>query len=137
MRGIGLFFLLCGSLWAEMFLLDNGVKHPLPLLEGPRFNVSALEGFAHITRTRPTLTLLFEGEAYNHRHLNVRLATLEERPDYTVLTEYSEPLTPGRHRITFAGHTFTEALMLQVYYCGEWYGAVLEPMEKGGAEQPE
>ena len=130
MRSLWLSLLLSVTLWGDIFLLDGETKLKLLPLQSPKFDENILAALPHIKRQDPTLTLLFEGEGYNHRHLNARTATLEKHPVYTVLTEYSEQIAPDRHRITFAGYTFTKALMLQVYYCGEWHAAVLDALEE-------
>lgn len=130
MKSVWLIFLFSAMLWGDIYLIDDDIKVKLAPLQSPKFDEQTVATLPHIKREHATLTLLFEGEAYNHRHLNVRTATLEEHPVYSVLTEYSEQLAPTRHRITFADYTFYEKLMLQVYYCGEWYAAILEALEE-------
>lgn len=121
--------LLLQAAWGAVYLVDGGEKTALQSVEGPKFDDALAASLPHVLRKAATITLQYEGEAYNHRHLNVRLATLDAHPVYTVLTEYSEPVAPGVYRITFAEHTFKEARMLQVYYCGEWYALVLDALE--------
>jgi hypothetical protein len=97
-----------------------------------------LASLPHVRRDNPTITLLFEGEGYNHRHLNVRLATLEAHPVHpvhTVLTEYSEAVEEDLHRITFSGYRYYGARLLEVYYRGDWYVAVLDALEDEGTGQ--
>ncbi len=130
MRSLWLSLLLTMTLWGDIFLVDAETTVKLLPLQSPKFDESVLAALPHIKRQDATLTLLFEGEGYNHRHLNARTATLEEHPVYTVLTEYSEQIAPNRHRITFADYTFRDALLLQVYYCGEWHAVVLDALEK-------
>jgi hypothetical protein len=121
--------LLLQAAWGEIYLVDDGQKSALKSVEGPKFDAVLVDALPHVSRKAATITLQFEGEDYNHRHLNVRLATLEAHPVNTVLTEYSEALAPDVHRITFGGYTFTQERMLQVYYCGDWYALVLDALE--------
>ncbi len=120
-------------LLSDIYLIDGETKYRLQPVETPKMDESTLQTLPTITRNDPTITLQYKGEAYNNRHLNARLATLEERPVHTVLTEYSQEVAPDVHRITFSGYRFCETRMLQVYYCGEWYAAILEALEEPGA----
>ena len=122
-------------LWGDIYLIDGDEKYKLQRVESPKMDEDARNTLPQIKRTDPTITLQYEGEDYNNRHLNARLATIETRPVYTVLTEYSETIAPDVHRITFSGYRFYEARMLQVYYCGEWYAAMLEALEEPGADE--
>lgn len=119
----------------EVFLIDGTQKTALVKVPSPKISAEAVAALPHIRRDSATITLQYEGEEYNHRHFNVRLATLEAHPVYTVLTEYSEQVAPDAHRITFSGYCYYEARMLQVYYDGRWFAALLEPLEQQGAEQ--
>ena len=130
MKALLLGLLASALLWGDIYLVDGAQKRELPEVSGPKLPPEAVARLPRIRRGDATLALQYEGEAYNHRHFNVRLATLEPKPVHTVLTEYSEAIAPGTHRITFNGYRCYGERMLQVYYEGRWYAAVLEPLEQ-------
>ena len=129
MRILLLALLSAAWLLGDIYVIDNGTKTALQRVEHPRVAEADSGHIPHIPRKEPTITLQFEGEEYNHRHLNVQLATLESHPVHTVLTEYSETVAPDVHRVTFSGYRYYGKRMLQVYYCGDWYVAILEALE--------
>jgi hypothetical protein len=122
-------------LWGDIFLIDGDTKYRLAPVSDIKMDETERSQLPRIKRNDPTITLQFEGEDYNNRHLNARLATLDERPEHTVLTEYSEKIAPNVHRVTFSGYRYYDARMLQVFYCGAWYAAMLEALEEPGRDK--
>jgi hypothetical protein len=133
-KALWLSLLASALLWGEVYLLDGTQRTALPEVASPKLTPDEMATLPHVRRGDPTITLQYEGEGYNHRHFNVRLATLDPKPVHTVLTEYSEEVAPGAYRITFSGYRYYGARMLQVYYEGQWHAAILEPLEEESAQ---
>ena len=131
MKTVTAILMAASLLWSgEFYLVDGGTKTALARVTAPDFDTATRTALPHVQRSDATITLRYEGEGYNHRHLNVRLSSFDARPVHTVLTEYSETLAPGVHRITFDGYRVTEACTLEAYYRGEWHVIVLDSLEQ-------
>jgi hypothetical protein len=133
-KALFLSLLASALLWGEVYLVDGTQKTALKEIASPKLTPEAMASLPRILRNDPTITLQYEGEGYNHRHFNVRLATLDPKPVHTVLTEYSEKVAPGAYRITFSGYRYYGVRMLQVYYAGCWHAAILEPLQEDRAD---
>ena len=96
-------------------------------LETGKIDFSTFSKIAKINRGNDELHAFGEEVAFNHRHLNFRLATIGlVQTNYTI-TEWSEKAQDSSeaYYINFADYTRDDGVMLQLFYKNSWYAVVL------------
>jgi len=127
---LGLF--LSVSLFADFYIVNGLEKVKMTELESGVIDFAMFKDIAHVKRSDKELHAYGKEIAFNHRHLNFRLATISLKQQNYTITEWSQKAqnASDEYYINFADYTREDGYMLQLFYKNRWYVAVLgEPLE--------
>jgi hypothetical protein len=126
MRLFLLSVLLVNAVWADFYIINGNEQVRMKELPGGKVDFSVLAQLPVLKKPEKGLYARSDTEAFNHKHLNFRTATINLRQTNVVLTEYSsESEIPGVYDIRFGDVVFDEGVMLQLFYHNRWYGTVI------------
>ncbi len=120
------------SLFADFYVLSGDKKVKMTPLETGKIDFATFNTIAHINRDNNELHAQGEEVAFNHRHLNFRLSTIDLRQTNYTITEWSEKAkeASNTYYINFDDYTREDGVMLQLFYKNRWYAVILgEPLE--------
>jgi hypothetical protein len=132
MRYFLFLFLLTGSLLADFYIISKDKKVKMTEFETGQIDFAWFGDFASIHREDDELHAMGDEIAFNHKHLNFRIATIDIPQSNTSLTEYSQKSSDAsdKYYIDFAKHKREDGAMLQLFYHNKWYGVILgDPKE--------
>jgi len=127
MRVLFVLGLLISMLFGDFYIVDGDKKVKMTPLETGKIDFSTFRKIAHIKRSNNELHAFGDEIAFNHRHLNFRLATIGlVQTNYTI-TEWSEKAkeSSDSYYINFDNYTREDGVMLQLFYKNRWYAVVL------------
>lgn len=132
MRFLILFLFTFISLWSDFYIVSGEKKVKMTEFETGKIDFALLKDFASIDRGNDEIHAMGENIAFNHKHLNFRLATIDLQQSNTSLTEYSQKAADAseRYYIDFAKHKSQDGVMLQLFYHNKWYGVILGDAKK-------
>lgn len=126
------FLLLTSSLFADFYIISKDKKVKMTEFETGQIDFALFRDFAYIHRGDDELHAMGDEIAFNHKHLNFRIATINIPQSNTSLTEYSQKSSDAsdKYYIDFAKHKREDGAMLQLFYHNKWYGVILgDPKE--------
>ena len=124
--------LLSVSLFGDFFIINAKEKIKMSPLSTGVIDFSTFKDIAHVKRSDENLHAYGKEIAFNHRHLNFRLATIAIKQENYTIGEWSKKAenTSDEYHINFADYTREDGYMLQLFYKNNWYAVVLgEPLE--------
>lgn len=127
MKILFLLAFLFSSIFADFYIVNGDKKVKMTSLETGKIDFSTFKNIAYIQRANDKLHAFSEEIAFNHRHLNFRLATIGlVQLNYT-LTEFSKKAknNSDSYYIDFDNYTREDGVMLQLFYKNNWYAVVL------------
>lgn len=120
------------SLFADFYIVNGTQKVKMsPLITGA-IDFSTFKDIAKIERDNTELHAYGKEVAFNHRHLNFRLATIALPQRNYSITEWTQKAQEksDEYYINFDNYTREDGVMLQLFYKNNWYAVVLgEPLE--------
>lgn len=120
------------SVFADFYIVNGDDRVKMSSLETGKIDFATFDKIAHIERGNDELHAQGEEVAFNHRHLNFRLATIGMVQTNYTITEWSEKAKDSSevYYINFADYTRDDGVMLQLFYKNRWYAVVLgEPLK--------
>ena len=132
MRFILLLTLLLSSIFADFYIVSGDKKIKMSSLETGKIDFATFDKISSVNRGNEELHAFGEEIAFNHRHLNFRLATIGITQTNYTITEWSEKAqdSSNEYYINFADYTREDGVMLQLFYKNRWYVVVLgDPLE--------
>ncbi|MBU0721436.1 hypothetical protein KJ877_08840 [bacterium] len=132
MKILFLFVSLCMMLHADFFIVNGDKKVKMGTFESGKIDFALFDTLPHISRGNDELHAMGKEIAFNHRHLNFRLATITIPQSNYTITEFSEKAKDESeaYYINFDNYTRDDGVMLQLFYKNNWYGIILgEPLE--------
>jgi hypothetical protein len=127
---LALFFSL--TLFGDFYIVSGTQKVKMTPLQTGVIDFSTFAEIAKIQRGNSELHAYGEEIAFNHKHLNFRLAAITlPQTNYTI-GEWSQKAQnkSDEYYINFNNYTREDGVMLQLFYKNKWYAAVLgEPLE--------
>jgi len=131
MKFLYMLMFLVGSVYADFYIVSGDKKVKMTSFETGKLDFAIFDKMAHVNRGNEELHAMGEEIAFNHRHLNFRLATITlPQLNYTI-TEFSEKAknSSDTYYINFDNYTRGDGVMLQLFYKNRWYGVILgEPL---------
>jgi len=129
-----LFFVLffASSVFANFYIINGEQKVKMTSLSTGKIDFSTFGNVASVQRGNSELNAYGDEIAFNHRHLNFRLATIGLTQSNFTITEWSEKADAlsEEYFINFADYTREDGIMLQLFYKNRWYAVVLgNPLE--------
>jgi hypothetical protein len=124
--------LLGVTLFADFYIVNGSQKVKMSELSTGAIDFSTFNEIAKIQRDNTELHAYGKEVAFNHRHLNFRLATISLNQENYTITEWSQKAEnkSDEYHINFADYTRNDGVMLQLFYKNRWYAVVLgEPLE--------
>ncbi|MDD2789969.1 MAG: hypothetical protein PHU40_04810 [Sulfurimonas sp.] len=127
MKAFVLGIFLSVSLFADFYIVNGSEKVKMTELETGVIDFATFKDIAHINRGNDELHAYGKEVAFNHRHLNFRLATIALIQRNYSITEWSEKAEAAsdEYHINFANYTREDGVMLQLFYKNKWYAVVL------------
>ena len=132
MRALLFCVLFATSLMADFYIISKDQKVKMTEFETGQIDFALFGDFASIDRGNDELHAMGDEVAFNHKHLNFRIATIDIPQSNTSLTEYSQKAADAsdKYYIDFAKHKREDGAMLQLFYHNKWYGVILgDPKE--------
>ncbi len=132
MKGLLFLALLFSFAFGDFFIVSGNKKVKMTPLETGKIDFSTFSQIAHIYRGNNELHAISDEAAFNHRHLNFRLATIGLTQSNYSITEWSEKTKEGAdtYAINFDNYTRDDGVMLQLFYKNKWYAVILgNPLE--------
>jgi hypothetical protein len=120
------------TLCADFYIVSGSQKVKMTPLSTGAIDFSTFKDIAKIQRNNSELHAYGEEVAFNHRHLNFRLATISLNQENYTMTEWSKKAEnkSDEYHINFADYTRDDGVMLQLFYKNNWYAVVLgEPLK--------
>ena len=90
MKALFLLAFLFTSIFADFYIVSGDKKVKMTSLETGKIDFSTFKSIAHIERGNDKLHAFGKEIAFNHRHLNFRLATIGLIQTNYTITEFSE-----------------------------------------------
>ncbi|NOQ32248.1 MAG: hypothetical protein GQ570_14120 [Helicobacteraceae bacterium] len=96
-----------------------------------KVNSETLKNVATVERVDEKVVLLHNSNEYNHRYLNMRTATIANKPILVVLLEYSKEIAPNSYEITVGNakkeksYNIKDGVLFQIFYRNNWYSIYL------------
>lgn len=132
MKLLLLSLLLSLTLFADFFIVNGSQKVKMTSLDTGVIDFSTFKNIAKIKRDNTELHAYGEEVAFNHRHLNFRLATIALPQRNYSITEWTQKAenASDEYHINFDNYTREDGVMLQLFYKNNWYAVVLgEPLD--------
>ncbi|MBA3025931.1 MAG: hypothetical protein FP820_05910 [Sulfurimonas sp.] len=132
MKFLLLALLFSVTLCADFYIVNGSQKVKMTPLSTGAIDFSTFKDIAKIQRNNSELHAYGEEVAFNHRHLNFRLATISLNQENYTMTEWSKKAEnkSDEYHINFADYTRDDGVMLQLFYKNNWYAVVLgEPLK--------
>ncbi|MBU1659675.1 hypothetical protein KKG72_11600 [bacterium] len=132
MRVLVFLTLFFSFVFADFFIVSEDKKVKMTSLATGKIDFSTFSAIAKVERGNKELHAMGDEIAFNHRHLNFRLATIDLVQSNYTITEWSEKAqdSSNDYYINFADYTREDGVMLQLFYKNKWYAVVLgEPLE--------
>ncbi|MBU1216872.1 hypothetical protein KJ870_08690 [bacterium] len=132
MKFLLLALLFSATLCADFYIVNGSQKVKMTPLSTGAIDFSTFKDIAKIQRNNSELHAYGEEVAFNHRHLNFRLATISLNQENYTMTEWSKKAEnkSDEYHINFADYTRDDGVMLQLFYKNNWYAVVLgEPLK--------
>jgi hypothetical protein len=120
------------SLFADFYVVNGTQKVKMTPLTTGVIDFSTFKDIAKIQRDNAELHAYGKEVAFNHRHLNFRLATIALPQRNYSITEWSKKAQnkSDEYYINFDNYKREDGVMLQLFYKNKWYAVVLgEPLE--------
>jgi hypothetical protein len=120
------------TLFADFYIVNGTQKVKMTTLSTGVIDFSTFKNIAKIQRDNTELHAYGEEVAFNHRHLNFRLATIALPQRNYSITEWSQKAQDksDEYYIDFDNYTREDGVMLQLFYKNNWYAVVLgEPLD--------
>lgn len=132
MKIVFLISLLFGVVFGDFFIVSGNQKVKMTPLSTGKIDFATFDTIATIERGNNELHAMGEEVAFNHKHLNFRLSTIDLTQTNYSLGEWSKQAqeSANTHYISFDGYTRIDGVMLQLFYKNNWYSVVLgEPLK--------
>ena len=132
MRLLLLATLLFSSIFADFYIVNGDQKVKMSSLVTGKIDFSTFNTISKVHRGNDELHAFGDEIAFNHRHLNFRLATIGLIQSNYTITEWSEKAedSSSEYYINFDDYTREDGVMLQLFYKNNWYVVVLgEPIK--------
>lgn len=112
---------------ADFFVVSGDKKVEMTPLTTGKIDFSSFKDIASIERKNNELNAQGKEIAFNHRHLNFRLATIGLTQTNYSITEFSSKAEDASdtYEISFDNYTRDDGVMLQLFYKNRWYAVVL------------
>lgn len=128
------FFLLffASALVADFYIISKDQKVKMTEFATGQIDFAWFGDFAFVHRGDDAIHAMGDEIAFNHKHLNFRIATIDIPQSNSSLTEYSQKSADvsNKYFIDFAKHKREDGAMLQLFYHNKWYGVILgDPKE--------
>ena len=127
MKALFLLMLFLSSIFADFYIVNGNEKVKMSSLQTGKIDFSTFRTIAHIKRGNDKLHAFGKEIAFNHRHLNFRLATIGLTQTNYTITEFSQKAqeSSDAYYIDFDNYTREDGVMLQLFYKNNWYAVVL------------
>lgn len=119
-------------LFGDFFVVSEMQKVAMTPMKSGTLDFATFAQIAKIERGNNALHAMGDAIAFNHRHLNFRLVTIELKQTNYTITEFSKKAddSSNEYYIDFDNYTRNDGVMLQLFYKNRWYGIFLgEPLE--------
>jgi len=127
MRVLVALAMLMNLAFGDFFVVSGDKKVEMTSLVTGKIDFSTFKNIATIKRSSNELSAQGKEIAFNHRHLNFRLATIGLRQVNYSITEFSSKSQDASdtYHIDFAKYTQGDGVMLQLFYKNRWYAVIL------------
>lgn len=118
--------------FGDFYIVNGESKVKMSRLTTGKIDFSTFDKIAKVKRGNDELHAYGEEVAFNHRHLNFRLSTIDFKQTNYTITEWSEKAKESSesYYINFDDYTRKDGVMLQLFYKNNWYAVVLgEPLD--------